>query len=528
MKKYVPKNQKADYLSKFDDRRPAGYPPESEFPPVIILKRKAIRVYPDNQKIALYYSQALDKYISIPIGPNNKAMGMYMNEETKVKDDSDDDDKKKKKVVEKKVPHESFIKNNIGAVHPELYAAYKEAKKRKNEHDAFLHAMSRLTKEQFRALPIKTQIEAHKHFRQSIDLASSKSFNHFMANLGGMFGSNLREMYLKRREIALNKKSGTEPETETSKQETPKETSQETERIPVQDRLSALKARINKPKPGPRKLEEASDCFARILAEKRGERIDEWQKTALGALNALDVASDAALLSSPFTGVGGLAAGLGGKALVKGAKYFGGRYLRKKIAQKAKEEAKKKTQKFGDRMAGKPLKPGKRAPRGTGARAYSRYKNIRNKIGAGLAATAAGLAAGAAAAGKRAGEHLKDLNPLGIPNFLMGMATQDSRPRRVEIGGSERAVWGRSGISGLQSPSMEESTIETLNYIVENNIDVYPVTINERTINVNKSIAKKIVNVYESLNKKNRKKARKMLDESVDSFRNFTNFALRY
>lgn len=58
---------KNDYLNKFDPRfdRNAS---ERDLPYIIILKRKAIRVYPDNQKVGLYYSQALDKYVSIPLG----------------------------------------------------------------------------------------------------------------------------------------------------------------------------------------------------------------------------------------------------------------------------------------------------------------------------------------------------------------------------------------------------------------------------------------------------------------------------
>lgn len=76
------KNFPDDHLSKFDVKRPAGYPPERDIPVVIVLKRKAIRVFPDNQKIGLYYSQALDKYISIPYGKENKALGMHISEET--------------------------------------------------------------------------------------------------------------------------------------------------------------------------------------------------------------------------------------------------------------------------------------------------------------------------------------------------------------------------------------------------------------------------------------------------------------
>lgn len=40
-----------------------------EPPPVLLLRRKAIRMYPDDTRIALYYSQKLDKHFSVPYGP---------------------------------------------------------------------------------------------------------------------------------------------------------------------------------------------------------------------------------------------------------------------------------------------------------------------------------------------------------------------------------------------------------------------------------------------------------------------------
>ena len=43
-----------------------GYPSQKEAPTVLLLKRKAIRTFPDGQKVALYYAQAIDKYVSIP------------------------------------------------------------------------------------------------------------------------------------------------------------------------------------------------------------------------------------------------------------------------------------------------------------------------------------------------------------------------------------------------------------------------------------------------------------------------------
>lgn len=38
----------------------------TNIPAVILLKRKALRAFPDGQKIGLYYAQAIDKYVSIP------------------------------------------------------------------------------------------------------------------------------------------------------------------------------------------------------------------------------------------------------------------------------------------------------------------------------------------------------------------------------------------------------------------------------------------------------------------------------
>jgi hypothetical protein len=60
--------KKGDYLTKFDPRFGSKFPTDKDIPQILILKRKAIRIFPDNAKVALYYAQAIDKYISIPFG----------------------------------------------------------------------------------------------------------------------------------------------------------------------------------------------------------------------------------------------------------------------------------------------------------------------------------------------------------------------------------------------------------------------------------------------------------------------------
>lgn len=78
-----------NYYSKYDPRY-TKMPTDREIPTIIILKRKAIRIYPDNQKVALYYSQALDKYVTIPFGTFGDAP---MNEAVVIGDDDEEDKK---------------------------------------------------------------------------------------------------------------------------------------------------------------------------------------------------------------------------------------------------------------------------------------------------------------------------------------------------------------------------------------------------------------------------------------------------
>ena len=35
-------------------------------PPVLLLKRKSVRQFPDGQRVALYYVEKLDKYVTVP------------------------------------------------------------------------------------------------------------------------------------------------------------------------------------------------------------------------------------------------------------------------------------------------------------------------------------------------------------------------------------------------------------------------------------------------------------------------------
>ena len=66
IKQDVMKEETKDYYAKPDPRVNRGWPNAKDIPSVLLLKRKAIRVFPDGEKVALYYAQAIDKYVSIP------------------------------------------------------------------------------------------------------------------------------------------------------------------------------------------------------------------------------------------------------------------------------------------------------------------------------------------------------------------------------------------------------------------------------------------------------------------------------
>ena len=53
-------------------------------PYILLLKRKAIRIYPDGTKVALYHNKQLDKYFSVPYGPGVE--GYVQAEETELEE----------------------------------------------------------------------------------------------------------------------------------------------------------------------------------------------------------------------------------------------------------------------------------------------------------------------------------------------------------------------------------------------------------------------------------------------------------
>jgi len=154
---------KMDTYSKFDPRYKAGWPTDKEMPSVLILKRKAIRVYPDNQKVALYYSQALDKYVTIPY--NDIQMGLN---EAKKKDDDDKDNARINKALRRNPKYKkvsTILKT--GKVAPETDSTernkrFQDVSSRVGVMGAIGVGINRDIKDRFRAKAVERAVAARK------------------------------------------------------------------------------------------------------------------------------------------------------------------------------------------------------------------------------------------------------------------------------------------------------------------------------------------------------------------------------
>ncbi len=64
-KKIYNRNQKLKTLKQFMSEG-AKHQKQMDPPAVLIMKRKSIRQFPNDQRVALYYVDKLDKYVTVP------------------------------------------------------------------------------------------------------------------------------------------------------------------------------------------------------------------------------------------------------------------------------------------------------------------------------------------------------------------------------------------------------------------------------------------------------------------------------
>jgi hypothetical protein len=152
------------------------------------------------------------------------------------------------------------------------------------------------------------------------------------------------------------------------------------------------------------------------------------------------------------------------------------------------------------------------------------------KLAGGIVRGATKVAKGALGLGAAAAGALADIGDLSKPvSGEHSFARAGSAMNSMNVGGpGERAnLSGQEVAKQRQIFGMKENNINTLKQIVENNIQSHTIQIGEETITINKSIAKKVVKLHESLNKTNKNKLERMLNEDITSLTKVINFAIK-
>lgn len=465
-----------DHLSKFDERRPAGYPSDKEIPVVLVLKRKAIRVYPDNQKVVLYYSQALDKYVSIPFGPKSDVLGSPLNESRKPKKEKDDKDG----------AHKALQK------YPNIAKYYKKAKEEQPERRGLRKVVRKLTPKEIMNLPPEERKVAYNMAQQMVS-ASDMPLSHKLGVKAGLATLNFMAKRKDRR-----KKAKALPSTEKS---TPTP--------------SAKGANVMPPSMGKTQVStrpSVAESYKKKVNAMKGKQIDE------GVTDYLDAGAEAIVpyYSAAKKVSKGDYSGATKDAIIDTGLLASGAIIGK-VGQAAYKGYKaRKAAKAVSNVA-------KTAKASKGLRVRTRLNRFARRHGGKAAAIGAGLK--------------------GAVDVL-GSATDSSKPAQQDYQFALQPKVGSPGQRGtvdLSTPEgkvarsmiqqmRESSNIDKIKYIVENNINSYDMTFegNDSTINLNNRVAKKVLQIYETLNTKNQKKFSKMLNENATTFKQAINFVIRH
>ena len=504
-------NEKADHLSKFDPRF-KNTVTDKDMPVVIILKRKAIRVYPDNQKVALYYSQALDKYVTIPFGPNRGSINESRSEESRDRE---------KGYTYKRFPDD------------ETKTAYSDVK-----------ARLQLNRERIAkgGLDPRAKRTILANIRQGKSRLGEIEAGSQTVNLSKMAPSELKskDEYKQLQNAIKNDPSITDPFLKLAI------------RTGVRHGYkSAQRKAASSPTPTP--TPSVTESFRQKLSIKKYRMQEEdssdnpWARRGRGALDALigepvspetrqmeiDAARASAMRRAPAAV----------KELMKKPEVQD--KLKKTdqsvaAAQKAEQEAAaaaRDTPEFkqgqvAGTVAGLVGAGGAIKAATSGAKATSKFGKLRQKVERRRALRRVGRAAadiassfaGAGGDGKDgAGQEKLPRAQAREFNPNLGKAvTPEFRPTGLASDPVTQLRYQQQF-----NKSLNENIIDNIKKIADGKLTEAFVDVNGTSVKINTTIASKIVETYNNLNNINKKKMSKMMNESVDSFKQIINFVAR-
>jgi hypothetical protein len=96
-------------------------------------------------------------------------------------------------------------------------------------------------------------------------------------------------------------------------------------------------------------------------------------------------------------------------------------------------------------------------------------------------------------------------------------ATKKSLLRTADISAARKSISGQ----------VQENKMSDLRKMINENVEFKTLDINGRQVNINISMAKRLLEVYDSVNTKNKKIVEGMLNEDLESFKKLLNFSIR-
>jgi len=443
-------------------------PATGDMPTMLMFRRVAYRLYPNKQVVALYYSKFVNKYLSIPFGPdgNLNLSEAVVHDELELEEGALGDIARNAvagHIVGATAGLPGAVAGTVIGAGVGAYKAYKKSKEKKAMKEDWSDAKYKnpeggLTKAgvmRYRRENPGSKLQTAVTTKPSKLKKGSKAANRrksFCARMGGM------------KKRLTSAKTARDPD-----------------------------SRINK---ALRKW-NCEESFRQKLNEKRQlrehQQIDEFA-TTLGRM-ALSAGAGEAIVA-------------GGKEIIKRAPA---------VAGKAKDIVSRLVSRF--RKGG-----GKQTPRDPSAMTKS-GKSPKPKPGADVPVSPS---VRVPASAEPPSSPLSDNDPAitrrkpELINPKSGMKSKSSREfaPHSSLTPTQQSKYTANILA-------KENKISDIQNMINEGNETMDLSINGRTVTLNNSMAKKIIRVYESVNTKNKKIVESMLNEDLDSFKKLINFSIK-
>ena len=486
----------------FNDRKTNFPDTRTQAPMVLIFKRKAIRSFPGNQMIGLYYSDVLDKFISIPFDDlANSSMGDHLNEA------SASMQRAKAKAVAKAARYKKFgdeqDKTAQQVLSPDEYKQHLKNRARDNAAAIRHDLISRTPARDLHKIP-----GAWKEVRdQEKAQVNTGSIMHNIAARAGIgLRHRIRNKFYKTLDKLDQKYNHPEHKPEPAAAPTPAPApAPEKSENRTNTKVTAFKNSRKTPKPA---KEPAPSAPADSHSEPMSQGEIAQSKKSYDKFKKAREAS--AHLNTVRT-----------KGYEAGMKYHASKLA---AAGQHVTPATDQNRRVGPRR-GKPLSGVVRPP----VVAEEQLNEFLTKY--------IGKAIGAARKffGKKTQNDI-DKKQKKNEQASNGAQKPDATPQKIDRTGITSSYGNRAAPNSSDrvnqrftqktfGVSQRPSPMNEMYQIVEEEMPRV-VKIGNDDVTINSTIAKKVLMVYESLNRKNQKQMEKMLNESVDSFKKVINFSI--